>query len=57
MADVSTFLWRSHFANRIDELTARKVGAWQSYLGRGSEPKRAGAQIITQGHMHLPMAL
>lgn len=51
-------LWHSHFADRIDELASRKVGTWKSYLERGFErAKRAGAAIIVQGHMHVPMAL
>ena len=51
-------LWHSHFRDRIDELASRKVSTWENYLERGFErAKRAGADIVVQGHMHIPMVL
>ncbi|WP_420642715.1 metallophosphoesterase family protein [Candidatus Leptofilum sp.] len=49
-------IWHSHYANRVDEMHARRGGDLREGLLRNiARAKSAGARLIHFGHWHLPL--
>ncbi len=49
-------LWHSHYANRVDELHARRSGNLREGCIRSiARAKAAGAKVVHFGHWHLPL--
>jgi hypothetical protein len=49
-------IWHSHYANRVDELHARRSGNLREGLLRSiARAKSAGARFVHFGHWHLPL--
>jgi len=49
-------IWHSHYANRVDELHARRSGNLREGCLRSiARAKSAGARLVHFGHWHLPL--
>lgn len=49
-------IWHSHYANRVDELLARRSGNLREGLLRSlARARSAGARLVHFGHWHLPL--